>query len=190
MLPELAKDEAQERRNRFYLQLEVFLLSAAVAGCAGVFVLRAFWIGVIAVALSAWQLIAFPVCYLHIIGKPMFSTSESREFRRRLRHQPIFSDDEFYEQYYQGSDVPKDTVVRLRRCLIEEFDPLVEHAIPSDCLALLNDEIDFADVLWRVGRELNIRFVRADYKNIDGSFDNLVREAHRRLSRFPRWVSS
>src|SRR5262245_46643638 len=99
----------------------------------------------------------------------MLSTSESREFQRRLRKQPALSDDEFYEQYYRGSDVPRDTVVRLRHCLIQEFDPLVEHAFPSDCLALLNDEIDFADVLWRVGRDLNIRFIRTDYKNIDGT---------------------
>jgi len=188
MLPELAKDDAQERCNRVYLQLEVFLLAATVAGCAGLTVLHVFWLAVIVIMLLAWQLIAFPACFLYLIGKPLV-TSESPKFRRRLRKQPALSDDEFYEQYYRGSDVPKDTVVRLRRCLIE-FDPLVLHAIPSDCLALLNDEIDFACVLWTVGRDLNIRFVRADYQDIDGSFDNLIRETHRRLSKFPRWVSS
>ncbi len=189
MLPELAKDDTQERRNRLYLQLEVFLLAATVAGCAGLTVWHVFWLAVIVIVLLAWQLIAFPACFLYLIGKPLV-TSESPKFRRRLREQPALSDDEFYDQFYRGSDVPKDTVVRLRRCLIEEFDPLVERAIPSDCLALLNDEIDFADVLWTVGRRLNIRFVPADYQNIDGSFDNLIRETHRRMSRFPRWVRS
>ncbi|HEV2945872.1 MAG TPA: hypothetical protein VGX70_00755 [Gemmataceae bacterium] len=188
MLPELARDDAQKRRNRFYLQLEVFLLAATVAGCAGLTVLHVFWLAVIVIVLLAWQLIAFPACFLYLIGKPLV-TSESPKFRRRMRKQPALSDDEFYDQYYRGSDVPKDTVVRLRRCLIEEFDPMVERALPSDCLALLNDEIDFADVLWRVGQHLNIRFVRADYQNIDGSFDNLVRETHRRLSKYPRWTN-
>jgi hypothetical protein len=189
MLPELAKDDAQERRNRLYLQLEVLLLAATVAGCAGLTVLHVFWLAVIVIVLLAWQLVAFPACFLYLIGKPLV-TSESPAFRRRLRKQPALNDDEFYDRYYRRTDIAKDTVVRLRRCLIEEFDPLVERAIPSDCIALLNDEIDFADVLWRIGRELNIRFVRADYKNIDGSFDNLIRETHRRVSRFPRWVSS
>jgi hypothetical protein len=188
MLPELAKDEAQERRNRIYLRLEAVLLAATVAGCAGLMVLHVFWLAVIVIVLSAWQLIAFPACFLYLIGKPLV-TSESPKFRRRLRKQPALSDDEFYDQYYRGSDVPKDTVLRLRRCLMEEFDPLVERAIPSDCLALLNDEIEFVCVLWTVGQHLNIRFVRADYQTIDGSFDNLIRETHRRLSKFPRWVS-
>jgi hypothetical protein len=189
MLPELAKDEAQERRNLFYLVLEGLLLTAAVAGCAGLTVLHVFWLAIIVIVLLAWQLVALPASFLYLIGKPLV-TSESPKFRRRLRKLPALSEDEFYDQYYRRTEIPKDTVVRLRRCLIEEFDPLVEHAIPSDCLALLDDEIDFADVLWRVGRELNIRFVRADFKNIDGTFDNLIRETHRRLSRFPRWVSS
>jgi len=188
MLPELAKDDAQERRNQIYLRLEVILLTATVAGCAGLTVLHVFWLAVIVIVLLAWQL-ALPACFLYLIGKPLV-TSESPKFRRRLRKLPVLSEDEFYDQYYRRTEIPKDTVVRLRRCLISEFHPLVERAVPSDCLALIEDEVDFADALHMVGRELNIRFIRADYKNIDGTFDNLIRETHRRVSRFPRWVSS
>jgi hypothetical protein len=90
MLPELAKDDAQERRNRLYLQLEGFLLAATVAGCAGLTVLHVFWLAVIVIVLLAWQLIAFPVCFLYLIGKPLV-TSESPEFRRRLRKRDRFA---------------------------------------------------------------------------------------------------
>lgn len=189
MLPaEQAKDDAQKRRYRLLIALEAFLLAVTIAGCAGLTVLHVFWLAVIVIVLCACHLVLVPVCFLYLIGMPI-ATSQSPEFRRRLRERPALDDEEFYARYYRASDIPKETVVRLRQCLME-FDPLAERAIPSDRLDLLDDESDFAEVLWMIGRDLGIQFTEADYKSIDGSLDNLVREVHRRLNRFPRWLRS
>jgi hypothetical protein len=87
---------------------------------------------------------------------------------------------EFYARFYQGSDIPRDIPVRVRDRLLE-LDGLADRLVPTDCLPLLVEELDYADVLRWVGREFEVRFTRADYPAVDGTLDNLIRLVHVRL---------
>ena len=57
---------------------------------------------------------------------------------------------------------------------------LKKRAIPTDHLFHLYDELDFRAVLKEIEREFKIRFAKADWATVDGTFDNLVRLVHRR----------
>jgi hypothetical protein len=59
---------------------------------------------------------------------------------------------------------------------------MIERALPSDRPYLLDDELDFADVLYLIEREFEINFTRADHQRIDGTLDQLIRLVHMRLS--------
>jgi hypothetical protein len=111
---------------------------------------------------------------------PLIPSAESRRFRRQLNERPALSDEEFYARYYEGSGVLRDIPDRLRRSLLD-LDPLLDRAIPSDFLYLLDDELDFANVLYLIEREFSLRFTEADNRGLDGTLDNLIRLVQSRI---------
>ncbi len=112
---------------------------------------------------------------------PLIPSAESRAFCRQLAERPVLSDDEFYARFYEGSGIPREIPSRLRRSLLP-IHPLLERVIPSDYLCLLDDELDFAGVLYFVEREFSIHFTKADFEDIDGTLDNLVHLVHVRIN--------
>lgn len=181
--------DAQKHRYRVFLIVECVLLVVAGVGSAGLFshLIGRWAVGPISV-LWMWHIVAIPICLMYLIGRPIIMTlsplimsAESREFRRRLKERRALSDDEFYARYYEGSGIPRDIPGRLRRVLLV-VDPLLERVIPSDFLYLVDDEMDYVEVLYIVEREFGIHFAAVDYKDIDGSFDNLVHQIHMRLN--------
>ena len=105
---------------------------------------------------------------------PLIPSGESRAFCRELRQRPTLDDEDFYRQFYENSGIPKEVLVRLRR-RISHIDALIDRIIPSDPIYLLDDELDFADIMWLAEKEFGIRFSETDYKQIDGTFGNLIR---------------
>jgi hypothetical protein len=181
---------ARKHRYQLFLAVESHLLLVAVVGSAAMLTaggsLR--WAAVLLSALWVWHVVAIPIGFLYLIGKPIVMTlsplipsAESRAFRRQLRDRPVLGDEEFYARYYEASVVPREIPVRLRRLLLD-LDPLTERVLPSDRLYLLNDDLDFADVLYLIEREFGIDFTRADHQLIDGTLDQLIRLVHMRLS--------
>jgi hypothetical protein len=127
-----------------------------------------------------WFVNTLPICFLYLIGRPpvmslspLISSWQSRAFARLLRDRPALSDDEFHATYFDGSNAPREIPTRLRTCLLA-LDARIDRIIPSDSLALLHDELDFADVLRIVTREFQIGFTSVDYSQMDGTFGNLV----------------
>jgi hypothetical protein len=90
------------------------------------------------------------------------------------------TDGEFYGRFYAGSGVPREVVARVRGSL-EGFEWLADRLVPSDYLPWLDDDLDLADVLYRLGREFGVRFTKVDYPALDGTVDNLIRLIHARL---------
>jgi hypothetical protein len=138
--------------------------------------------------LWTWLVCTLPVGVLYLIGRPpvitlspLIPSAGSRAFRRELRGRVELSDVEFYARFYAGSGIPDDIPARVRRCL-REVDPLAVRAAPADCLLLLDDDLDYADVLDRVGQEFGVRFTKADYPAVDGTLDNLLRLVHARVA--------
>lgn len=134
------------------------------------------------------HLVAVPICFLYLIGKPVVSSNspllpspESRAYEKELRERAVLSDDEFHARYYNGSNVSKEVTARTRRAL-HSVDKRFERAIPSDHLYLLyDDEVDFADVVRPVAREFGWRFAKTDYERMDGTLDNLICLVQQRL---------
>jgi hypothetical protein len=181
--------DAQKYRYRVFLIIECMLLVVTGVGSAAFF---SHTVGKWAIRpltiLWVWHTVAIPICFMYLIGRPIIMTlsplvmsAESREFRRQLEERPVLSDDEFYVRYYEGSSIPRDIPARLRRSLLN-VDSLLDRAIPSDFLFLLDDEMDFGEVLCVVEREFDIHFATADCKDMDGTFDDLVHQIHMRLN--------
>jgi hypothetical protein len=97
-------------------------------------------------------------------------SAEEREVDAR---QPI-SDDEFIRTFYSDGTVPRDTIVRLRKAL---HDALCDNGKlrPQDNLAIIFDDVDFADVLYLVGRRFGLAIPKEHYSRFDGTVDSIVR---------------
>jgi hypothetical protein len=116
-------------------------------------------------------------------------SKEERAYEDELGKRPKLDDDEFFEQFYAASGIPKDIPVRLRKLYKEMLGEEHSALQPQDNLAFIYGEIDFADVLYRVGREFKLKIpletatkAPLTYKGkssstgeIDGTFDSVVR---------------
>jgi len=114
-------------------------------------------------------------------------SAKERDYREKFRQRPRLDDEVFFEQFYSQTDVPKDVVVRLRLACRESLgiDPAVLR--PEDNLAVIEDDVDFGDVLYRVGRKFKMKIppeaLAAPFQHkgkpctgeIDGTFDSLAR---------------
>jgi hypothetical protein len=119
----------------------------------------------------------------------MTGSESERAYAEELYRRPKLSDDDFYDRFYAGSDVPKEIPRRLRALYEEIVGDDLSGLQPQDNHAAIYDGLDFADVLYRVEREFKLKIphenvVKAPltYKGksspegeIDGSFDSVVR---------------
>lgn len=174
-----------ERGRRWlFCVAEIVHVSAVVAGmwwlsAASVFVL---WPAIVLVVLGSSLVVTLPVCFFYLIGKPIDSpTSESRNFRRILRSRPALTDAEFYLHFYQGSDIPRDTVVRFRHIMKYLLGPLAARAIPSDDFTLVDEAVDVLAVIHEVESRFGILFADADFESCAPTFDNFLRLVWARL---------
>jgi hypothetical protein len=158
--------------------------------CAGVIAVpvKVKWVAVILGIMWMWHIVAIPICVLYLIGKPvvmslspLIPSSQSRALARQLRDRPDLSDEEFYTRFYEGSGIPREIPARVRRSLLE-IDSRINRVIPADCVAVLYDDLDFADIVSDILKEFGIRFDYSDCESIDGTLDNLIRLVHRRIS--------
>jgi hypothetical protein len=124
---------------------------------------------------------------------PLWSEREHRYYDE-LRDRPALDDEEFFKRFYSAAGIPKDIPIRLRRLYQDIIGCDLSAMQPHDNLALIFDALDFADVLYRVEREFEVKIPLTvcseppQYKHwpfigsqIDGTFDSVVRYlAHRR----------
>ena len=109
---------------------------------------------------------------------PLFPTRDERAFHRTLEARPGLDDDAFFAAFYADTGVPPDLPARLRADLAAAlgFDrEELESLHPRDPLGLLDPEVDFADLFWRLERTFGITLPRAEWATWDGTFDGLVR---------------
>ncbi|HEY2253879.1 MAG TPA: hypothetical protein VGH74_22545 [Planctomycetaceae bacterium] len=110
-----------------------------------------------------------------------------RAYSAQLQQRAKLNDDEFYEAFYAETGIPKHIPIRLRTLLQKNImgdDLSALH--PNDNLALIYDGLDFADVLYRVGKEFELTIPLTVCKSklhadgeIDGTFDSVVRYLNR-----------
>jgi hypothetical protein len=122
------------------------------------------------------------------IAEMPWSESECA-YHATLQERPKRNDDEFFDEFYAATSIPRDIPIRLRK-LYEEIIGVEFSALrPEDNHAIIYDELDFADVLYRVGREFSLNIPietvlkspltyrgRASHQGeIDGTFEPVVR---------------
>ena len=178
-------DDTRGRQYRWLVSVEgVLLLATWGMSYVGMLNEPAFWLFV---ALFLWHVVGFPICLLWVMRPlvlsfaPLIQTPETREFRRMLSERPALDDDTYYRNFYEGSEIPKDVLVRLRRC-VWHLDRLIDRVIPSDHVYLLDDEFDFSVVVWLAEKEFGIRFDKSEYEQLDGTFDNLIRLVQKKIN--------
>jgi hypothetical protein len=176
------QEAARVRRFRIFLLAEGVLLILTVLACGGLihFHAHAGW-GAVFIALAAlWHVVAIPICFAYLIGKPIVMTlvpllpsAQSKAFLRELKERPVLDDQSFFGRYYAGTGISDDVVAGVRRAL-SWWDPLFERTIPADHLYLLNEEVHFSTFIQCVEREMGIRFTSSDQDAMDGTLDNLI----------------
>jgi hypothetical protein len=122
------------------------------------------------------------------IAECPWSESE-RAHHAILQERPKRNDDEFFHEFYATSNIPRDIPIRLRKLYEEIIGVDFSALCPEDNHAIIYDELDFADVIYRVGREfgqnipieivpkyaLTHRGRASQQGEIDGTFDSVVR---------------
>ncbi|MHC4402828.1 MAG: acyl carrier protein [Planctomycetota bacterium] len=168
---------------------------------AGLFGLPLAWIVAVRPDWGGWEfgvlgvcgailLYALPVCILILIGRPLVMTlapllpsAEVRAFHKALRERPPLSDEAFYQRYYAETDVPKAIPIRVRKEIEQALGIDLAGIHPGDNVALADDDLDFGDVLYRLGRVFGIKIPKeACWEEIDGTFDSLVCYVANRLA--------
>ena len=107
--------------------------------------------------------IALPVFVMAIAGHPvvmslapLFPSAESRHLRRNPAA-PKLDDHAFYEAFYRDSNIPRSIPIVLRHELEEALGMDLSGLHPADNIALVDDELDFGDVVYRIERVLRIK---------------------------------
>ena len=106
----------------------------------------------------------------------LFTTEYERFLRRVWRERPRLSDEEFYDRFYRGSGIDPAIPSRVRAELEQALGENMGALHPSDNLVFGFEDVDFADILFRMGRVFDVRVpVQAFPAEIDGTVDSLIR---------------
>jgi hypothetical protein len=182
-------DPVLRRRWRVFLTIEFALLCGWVLGAwstvnSPVFPkVQAVFLSVV----GAWLFFSLPVAVLYLLGRPpvmslspLWPSSQMLAYWREVGARPVLTDEEFYTRFYQGSEIPYDIAAKVRHSLAD-LELLIERAYPTDVIAYADDELDFADVIFRVGRQFGVRFTKEDYPRFTGTLGNLIDQITERL---------
>jgi hypothetical protein len=169
-----------------FLAIESVLVVVAILAFCGLYGgYKVPWLIGLLITLTLWHVVAVPICFFYLIGKPivmtlvpLFPSRESRTLRRELRQRADLTDEEFYARHYQNSGIPSDIPTGVRHMLIA-VDPLFQRAIPTDCIWLLYDEWDPTAEFRSLEKEFNIRLAKKDLKSFAGTLDGLIQLVHR-----------
>jgi hypothetical protein len=103
---------------------------------------------------------------------PLVLTREERQFRHNLRTRPKLDDEQFYDAYYADSGIARTVPAELRKLLGDVLGLDLGALSPTD--KLVDDELDWADVFFRMERVFKVPIPREKWKVFDGSFDSLL----------------
>lgn len=136
---------------------------------------------------TALLVFGLPVCILVLIEwlrtgeppelslSPLIQCREEREFHRNLRKRQKLNDGDFYDTYYANSGIPRRFPMELRMSLEGVFGLDFAALHPADNLIYADVELDWADLICRVNREFDIAIPKDEVRELDGTFDSLLR---------------
>ena len=107
----------------------------------------------------------------------LFAGSAEREYRQLCKTRPNLTDQEFYDAFYRGTDIPIETCTRIRRVLKTQLR--MANVRPDDNVATIFDDIDVGETCFEIGEEFELKFPDNIIDNIDGTIDSLIRATER-----------
>jgi len=113
------------------------------------------------------------------LGDLWFYASHSR-FERNLINRPQLDDQAFYEAYYGGSGTSEDIPIRIRKVYVEQLGECWKGLKPGDKVDEICPDVDFAEVLYEIEDEFEIKIPIEDMKKMEGKFDEVVRYVYSR----------
>jgi acyl carrier protein len=84
-------------------------------------------------------------------------------------------DQAFYEECYGGSCIPEDIPIRIRKVFVEQLGDCWRGVRPEDNACDAYPDLDFAELLYEIEDEFEIKIPIEEMKKLDGSFDAVVR---------------
>lgn len=132
------------------------------------------------VVLAFWLIVTLPIAFSYVIGKPMVlrldldgDSDECRAMSKEISRRNRISEDEFYQRFYDGSGIERETIGRIRKLLRRRIDSRADRLVPTDYLPLFWEWLDFADVFTILGREFEINLGHEG--SFNGTLDGLIR---------------
>src|SRR5262249_863770 len=89
------------------------------------------------------------------------------------RYTGELNDDDFYRLHYGNTTVPKEIPIRFRKLCVKQLGCRWILVKPEDCL--VDDEIDFFELLLDIAEEFGISIPDEDMRRMDSTFDSVVR---------------
>jgi acyl carrier protein len=98
-----------------------------------------------------------------------------RYAEQALQRRPLLDDRAFYERFYAQTGIPEDIPIRLRQVYAEQFGRAWGKVYPRDNVVEIFDDLDLAELLCEVEDEFGVSFPDEVGRNMDGTFDAIVR---------------
>jgi len=130
-----------------------------------------------------WSFVIIVILIVAVTVATWISFWPDRKFHRAVAAREPLDETQFYANYYSQTNVPFDTVRRLRPMYCKIFDIEVGKLRPHDRPPILA-ELDTSDFIEDIEMEFGVSISDKDAETIDGSFDSIVRflAAQSRLS--------
>jgi hypothetical protein len=138
--------------------------------------------------LGVWLVFTLPIAVLYVIGHPptislapLVSSPETKANWERIISRPLLDDDAYFQQYYASSGIRPDIPIRLRAVCARELGDELRRIAPTDSL-IIDDELDLLEFMYEVQDEFRFTASLAEMKDLDDSFDSIVRFVNRKIS--------
>jgi hypothetical protein len=96
-------------------------------------------------------------------------------YKRAMARRPLLDDETFYSTFYARSEVPREVAGRLRHLFAYQLGSPWERLRPRDLIHRVDNDIDFAEVVFEAEEEFGVSVPMAEIRQLNGSFDGLVR---------------
>jgi hypothetical protein len=179
--PNTTPTDVIKHRYRTFLAVECALVLIFPVSLSITLVLQSVIVAFFVAALAMWLFITLPIAFFYLIGNPivfslapLVDSAEARAYRRELKQRLFLDDDAFCEQFYADKPLEQEIAIRLRILSTRFIDPLLVKVQPDDRFCLVNEELDLADFIFAVERELGLAFAPEDIEPLVGTFEWLV----------------
>ena len=119
-----------------------------------------------------------------VICRSLVRAALGKRLGAKMSERPVLDDAAFFDTYYASSGIPADIPIRTRMIIAEQLGKSWRGIRPADNIPQMDEEFDFADVMFEIAEEFGIRISLEDIQLLDGTFDSAVRYVASRRSRY------